>query len=146
MKIFKNSILLICLLISSQNIFSSEITYKCKSGWFSSINLVEKNGIYFLDGVKYPNYSEAINSAGFLWADVWEVKKNKNELRLLYTVRHAKNTNPNFNEPYKEKVEYFILNLRNLQFKKGVEKYRGTSLVEEIFDWYDGSSGTCVLK
>ncbi len=133
-----NHVFFFSLIFLSTAIFSLETTYKCKSGWFSSINLVVNNGVYFLDGVKYPNYTEEINSVGYLWADVMEANETKNELLLTHTTKHAKGT-------YIEKVEFFDLNLRNLGYEKGVKKYRRTSIGEKIADWFDSASGTCSL-
>lgn len=125
---------LFCFL--SENAISSEIKLNCKNGWFSSLNLVQKGELYFLDGVKFPDYTEEINSSGHLWAKVRVIKNNRNELKLLTATKNVKTE-------YISKIEYFVLNLKNFSFEQGVKKTKRRRLSEIIADWIRKTSGKC---
>ena len=131
------SLVIFCLIfLLSENAFSSGLTLRCKSGWFNSVSLVQKGETYFLDGVKYPDYTEKINSSGWLWAKMRVARNNGGQLELLTATKNVKTE-------YISKVEFFVLNLQDFSFQQGVNKKKRRRLSEKISDWIGETSGKC---
>ena len=123
--------------IYNYQVSAKEYTLKCKSGWFNSFMIIKKKNGFFVDGVKYPNYSEKINSAGFLWGTDRKVSENINKLELLIYTKNIKNN-------YISKIQFLIIDLKKLTFVRGVDKKRRSRLSEKIYDWFKSSSGNCI--
>ena len=145
----KYTSLFILLLLLNFNIEASELQLICKTGLFSSSEIVQQGSSIFLDGKKYPEKTEKINSAGYLWTEIRQVDKRENKLVF-------EQFSMNKNE-YIPEVEYFIIDLKDLSFIKGVEMNEGRvkplgsmspqrtikSLSERSLQWLDSSSGKC---
>ena len=137
MKYINFKIAIFCVIfLLPQNVFSKELTLKCKSGWFSSVSLIQKGETYFLDGVQYPDYTEKTNSSGWLWAKVRVARIKDGELELLMATKNVKTK-------YISKVEFFIVNLNDFSFRQGVDKNKRRRLSAKISDWISESSGKC---
>ena len=134
--VMKKTIFILIFLLIPLDAFSSDLILKCKSSFFSSISLVQKGETYYLDGVKYPDYTEEVNSAGWLWAKVRVSRIRGNNLELLMATKNVK-------IDFISKVEFFVLDLENYSFKRGVEKNKRKRLGESLSDWIGSSSGNC---
>jgi hypothetical protein len=119
-----------------QNVLAKDLNLTCKSGWFNSFVVVQKGDVFFVDGLKYPDYTEKVNDVGSLWAKVRVAKLNGHEIELLMATKNVRTD-------YIEKIEFIKINIRNLTFIEGVDKNRRKRLAESIADWTRSSSGDC---
>ena len=128
---------LFLLSILTFNSEASELQLKCKTGLFSSSEIVQQGTSFFIDGIKYPEYTEKINSRGYSWATIRQVNKEQNKLVLE---QFSKNNNNGFIQ----EIEYFIIDLKDLSFIQGVEiNKRRINFTELVLQWFGRSSGTC---
>ena len=125
------------LSIVTFNSEASELQLRCKTGLFSSSEIVQRGSSIFLDGKKYPEKTERINSRGYSWATIRQVNKEQNKLVL-------EQFSKNINNGFIPEIEYFIIDLKDLSFIQGVEiNKKRISLAELVGQWFGRSSGTC---
>ena len=134
-------IVLTLLAFSSLNAFSEDLKLKCASGWFSSFDIVQKNDSYVFEGREYPSYSDKVNSRGYHWAKQGVVKKDENELQLLWLT-------VNVDTDYISEMEYFILDRINLSYVRGVEigqRFGRNNIYKNLRTWSSEKSGVCEI-
>ena len=130
-------VLSIILVNAGVNVSANGLNLKCDTGWFSSSKISDHGAHFYLDGVKYPEITEKINSSGWLWQTIRVVDRNNNKLSLLQATKNVKTG-------YTSKVEFFIINLSDFTFSKGIDKNKTRKrLAEWMADWSRGASGNC---
>ena len=126
----------LALICFNQITFSQE--FKC-GFLFSSTKVQLGYNSGFLDGAEYPGYKEKVNSAGWTWAKVREIKTSGDEIFFFETIK-------NVSSGYIQQVNVFILNTKTLKYEKGIDKGgRSVRIAEYLADKLSGSKGRCKI-
>ena len=135
MKKYFGLVLLLTLILFSK--FALANNYKC-STWFSSNKVSVNYNSGTLNGIDYPSHDQEVNSSGYNWHYIRQIKKSENEIAFVETIQN--------DDGYVSRVEYFIINEKILKFKKG-EQHRTelvvTSIFKKLFGTDSGYDGNC---
>ena len=139
-------LLILLLLSTSFSTFadSSDFHYKCKTGFFTSSEIDKIGEDYFLDGLKYPEVTEKLNSAGSVWETIREV--NSKDDNLLLTTSQTTKRRP------VSLIESFEINLKDLSFTKYHRSTTTSKLSNKIsqkfrnWGWGRNSTGKCKMN
>ena len=123
---------------------SSDFHYKCKTGFFTSSEIDKIGEDYFLDGLKYPEVTEKLNSEWSVWATIREV--NSKDDNLLLTTSQTTKRRP------VSLIESFEINLKDLSFTKYHRSTTTGRLSNKIaqkfrnWGWGRNSTGKCKMN
>ena len=123
------------LLFLSNTSFSDDLLLKCESV-FQEFSVIQEKDSFFLNGVRYPDYTEKINSVGKIWAKVRTAKLDDKNLELIQITKHAKGE-------WVSKKEFFTIKIKDMTFVRGVDGLGRQRLKERLADWLRSSSGNC---
>ena len=111
--------------------------YKCSS-WFSSHEVEINYNSGTLNGINYPSHDQKVNSAGHNWHYIKKISRSGDEINFLEVIQN--------DNGLVSKINYFIINTKDLKYKEGEEHRTQLVIVnffKDVFNIGSGYDGKC---